>query len=152
MPKYIFQPKEIDKRQEAQEYIDILGGGFSRDEIDLVLGLLSKAFAKRDVYDIVMGNQIVGCVEVQTKSEGAVELGIEILESYQRQGHGYCALIEMMRRLCETKAVSRFEYIVQKTNVASIALVEKLGGALIEEKDLAGEVLCTYHIQPNKGA
>ena len=152
MPKYIFQPKEIDKRQEAQEYIDMLGGGLSQDEEALLNNLFDRMLAKRDMYDIVMGDQIVGCVEVQTKSEGVVELGIEILESYQRQGHGYCALTEMMRQLCETKAVTHFEYIVQKTNVASIALVEKLGGALIEEKDLAGEVLCTYHIQPNKGA
>lgn len=70
---------------------------------------------------------------------GMIEIGLEILPQYQRQGLAYEGLVAMWRWIIQRPDVRTLRYTVSPTNTPSIALVKKFGfdfvGVQMDEED-----------------
>ena len=75
------------------------------------------------------------------------DLQIELAPSYQRQGYGYEFLSTLTKYLFNS-GYTCFRYAVMPNNQASIALVEKIGGQLLEpESEVERLLFRTYYIR-----
>ena len=70
---------------------------------------------------------------------GMIEIGLEIVPQYQRQGLAYEGLVAMWRWIIQRPDVRTLRYTVSPTNTPSIALVKKFGfdfvGVQMDEED-----------------
>lgn len=103
-------------------------------------------------YEIAFNDDYVGEITFSGKDELKPEIGIELQEKFRNKGIGYKILKELILRLSEAKNIEYFRYFVRNDNIASIRLVEKLGGVQVkvlkplEQFELA---FYTYQIRPN---
>lgn len=85
--------------------------------------------------------EIIGSVSFHDSPDenGMLEIGLGVHEKFQRQGFALEALMGMWRWAGEQSAVRLFRYTVSPSNVASVALIHKLGftyvGQQIDEED-----------------
>lgn len=117
-----------------------------------VRGILENSIKYYVRYAITFSGKPVGEITFSGQDELKPEIGIEIQESFRNKGIGYKVLKELIQRLSKAKNIEYFKYFVRNDNIASIRLVEKLGGVQVkmlkplEQFELA---FYTYHIQSN---
>lgn len=86
----------------------------------------------------------ISFVEIDTESP---EIEIELNKDYQNKGIGYESLKKLTKIVAFTnKNVKYFIYRVVIDNLASINLIEKLGGKRIINHPLLEKVYKTYHL------
>lgn len=97
-------------------------------------------------YGAWIGSEMIGYVTLHNCDGELPDLQIEISPSYQGKGYGYEFLSALIDHLF-MMGYNKFRYAVVPNNVASIALVEKIGGVLQQPESEAERLLLrTYHI------
>ena len=75
------------------------------------------------------------------------EIQIELEEGHRNKGVGYRAVSLLTSKIFEERQdIEYFLYRVRTENVASIKLIEKLGGTKIEKKDFVEQIIKGYHL------
>lgn len=99
-----------------------------------------------DFYGAWKGDLLIGFIVVNADSDIS-ELQIEIDPEFHHLGYGYEFLSALLKHLFENEDYTFIRYSVLPTNIASIALVEKIGGVLQPPESYIEELLVrTYHI------
>ena len=79
------------------------------------------------------------------------EIQIEIQENYQNCGIGYNALSFLIAEVFRQREdIKYFIYYVRADNIASVKLVEKLGGKCVKQGDFIEYLILKYHIMRDK--
>lgn len=81
------------------------------------------------VYGIWLGSELIGYIGLKNPTAPIPEIQIEFDPAYQNQGYGYEVLSNMVDHFYSL-GYEQLRYVVQTSNKASIALVEKIGGQL----------------------
>ena len=81
------------------------------------------------VYGIWLGSELIGYIGLKNPTAPVPEIQIEFDPTYQNQGYGYEVLTNMVDHFFSL-GYEQLRYVVQTSNKASIALVEKVGGQL----------------------
>lgn len=97
-------------------------------------------------YGAWSGSEMIGYITLNNCTAEMPDLQIELAPGYQGQGYGYEFLSSLIDYLFGA-GYSCFRYAVMPNNIASIALVEKVGGILQNPNSEAERLLFkTYHI------
>ena len=97
------------------------------------------------VYGGFLDTRLIGYVSL-ARCKDMPEIQIEILPEYHGQGYGSELLNQVVLKAFEDFCIDRFKYVVNPSNKASIALVERLGGILQVPKSYAEEMLLKTYI------
>ena len=98
-------------------------------------------------FGIFSGKEYVGYASLADSHSSAPDLGIDLREEWQGQGIGYSVLSALIARIfSEREDIDHLSYRARLDNEASIRLVKKLGGTLIETGDFLEQLIKTYHI------
>ncbi len=119
-----------------------------KENIRAILSSSNKYYVR---FEISLNGESVGEITFSGKDELKPEIGIKIQEGFRNKGIGYKILKKLIIDLSEAKNIEYFTYFVRNDNIASVRLVEKLGGKRIKVyKPLKKFELSffTYHIQP----
>lgn len=81
------------------------------------------------VYGIWLESKLIGYLGLKNHTDPIPEIQIEFDPEYQHQGYGYETLSKMIDHFFAV-GYKCLRYVVQPSNKASIALVEKVGGQL----------------------
>jgi RimJ/RimL family protein N-acetyltransferase len=98
-------------------------------------------------YGAWKNDTLVGFIAIVNPTSHTPGIQIEIAPAYHRKGYGYEFLSAILKHLFETESFTYIQYLVMPTNAASIALVEKVGGALQKPGSFIEKLLIrVYHI------
>ena len=144
----------VDDKASAEDAVKFINENLKevkkKDLSEKALLRISEFTQSRYVYKISKDGQTVGEITFG-KNETKPVIGIGIEEEFRNRGIGYNILQELIKRRSADEGIEYFVYTVRSDNLASIRLVEKLGGVkaktfkLFEHNDLA---IFTYHIPP----
>lgn len=113
-------------------------------------GRLTKAHGKDQliVSAKTQNGEIIGYMSIANTKSQTPWFSIGVVQNEQRKGYGYemmCGFIEWLQRNAPDKDLL---YCVRPDNTASIALVKKVGGQLVEPKSFAEHVILSTYIVP----
>lgn len=109
--------------------------------------ILQQASSDKMVYKINNKGDFVGEISLSNYSSATPEMGIELAEQYRGKGIGYLIASAIIEELRNRNIYDYVIYTVYKDNIASVKLVEKLGGILQSKTEIISEiVILTYHI------
>ena len=92
-------------------------------------------------------DSLIGFIAIVNPASDKPSIQIEIDPAYHHKGYGYEFLSALLKHLFETESYTHIQYLVMPSNAASIALVEKVGGALREPESIIEKLLVrVYHI------
>ena len=82
------------------------------------------------LYTIMYDGEKIGEITLDGYSTATPEMGIELIEKYRGKGIGFLVSNEILSKLRESNKYDYVKYIVREENIASVKLVEKLGGVV----------------------
>lgn len=98
-------------------------------------------------YGAWKNDTLMGFIAIVNPTSHTPGIQIEIDPAYHHKGYGYEFLSAILKHLFETESFTYIQYLVMPTNAASIALVEKVGGALQKPGSFIEKLLIrVYHI------
>lgn len=120
-----------------------------REAVEKLFALMENNFDAPD--DIFYGawenDALIGFIAIVNPKSDKPGIQIEIDPAYHHKGYGYEFLSAILKHLFETESFTYIQYLVMPTNAASIALVEKVGGALQKPGSFIEKLLIrVYHI------
>lgn len=122
-----------------------------QDAFQVVQGVLSRMHRQIRAFALFDEEDYIGYISLSDHGTPTPEIHIELCEEYRRRGIGSQALRLVIDEAFQNASVDFLIYRVHGENVASIALVEKCGGVLIETGSYIDEIIRHYHIcRPNK--
>lgn len=147
---------ETNDEQRVIRYLDSL----SETDKDTIFQDLSEVRRIMDRFSCIVNSEktlsfgawaednLIGYIQLANYEDPVPELQIEIASCYHKQGYGYEFLTEVLRYLFHTYQFLSIGYSVMPDNIASIRLVEKVGGVLQKPASRAEELLFrSYLIQ-----
>ena len=109
--------------------------------------LLNRLNGVRRSFGIYFSDQYVGYISFANYDSKNPEIQIELSEVHRNKGIGFRALSLLTNRIFEEKQdIEYFVYCVMVDNIASIRLIEKLGGKKIETGHFIEQIISKYHI------
>ena len=101
----------------------------------------------RDIYGAWLEERLIGYISLINASSGCPEMQIEIAPDCHHLGYGYEFMQGLLKQLFVEKNYEYIRYTVTPSNMASIALAEKIGAVLQIPECKAEELLMkTYFI------
>lgn len=102
----------------------------------------------RDIYGAWIGERLIGYISLINASSERPEMQIEIIPDCHRLGYGYEFMQALLKQLFAEVGYEYIRYTVTPSNMASIALAEKIGAVLQKPGSKAEELLIkTYFIR-----
>lgn len=97
----------------------------------------------RDRYLIVQKDSVVGCgfIELDYSNPDMPEVDIAILEEYRRRGYAFEAAKMLLEHIFGRGTVKCVVWNAFSSNIASRRIAEKLGGIVVERKNLIVEAM-----------
>lgn len=123
-----FQGQDKKEQERQRNIVEQFEDEKLREKIIEILGEGNKNFLR---YVITKNSAFVGEITFSGVSGNRFEIGIELEPIFRNQGIGYKILKELMLRLSKANKIDYFIYTVRYDNLASIRLVEKLGGVRV---------------------
>lgn len=109
--------------------------------------LLNRLNGIRRSFGLYFSDEYVGYISFANYDSKNPEIQIDLSESHRNKGIGYKALSILTNRIFqERKDIEYFVYCVMVNNIASIKLIEKLGGRKIETGDFVEQIISKYRL------
>ena len=122
-----------------------------QDAFQVVQDILFRMHRSIRAFGLFDNEEYVGHVLLSDHETPTPEIHVELDEAYRRRGIGSQALRLVIDEAFQNASVDFLIYRVHGENAASIALVEKCGGVLVETGSYIDEIIRHYHIcRPNK--
>lgn len=99
-------------------------------------------------YGMIIGK--AGLESYADNDEEVIELGYLITEEYQRKRYGYEVCKAILNYAKEILCVDFVETNIEKENIASIKLCEKLGFCFVKDFTKIGKKYCNYRYQKHE--
>ena len=139
-----------DKKVIAKLFEEIEKDSSTKGTSDMdqkVQKILNKFLGAARSFGLYDQEQRFGYVSFANYDSDTPEIQIEITDKYQKRGIGYKSLSFLIEKLFyEREDIQYFLYRVRADNVASLKLIEKLGGQLIETGQFIDKIIKRYHI------
>ena len=94
-------------------------------------------------------SDVLGYFELTYHDRQKPEVGIAIAEAYRGKGYGYEAAKTLIQYIFETEEAEAVIWSAFSVNAASRRIAEKLGGILIDGRDVIKEVMVKAGFAPN---
>ena len=119
-----------------------------KEKVEKILSRVDEISRSFGVY---LGDEYVGYVSFVNYDSKNPEIQIELSEAHRGRGIGFRALSLLINLIFEEKQdVEYFLYRVRVDNIASIRLIEKLGGKKIETGHFVEQIISRYHIYKSR--
>ena len=109
--------------------------------------LVNRLNGIRRSFGIYDDEEYVGYVAFVNYDKKNPEIQIELNEPFRNKGVGFRALSLLINQIFqEREDIEYFVYCVMVDNIASIKLIEKLGGNKIKTLDFLEQIVSKYHL------
>lgn len=146
--------EKTDYKSEHQALTDLIVEVMGKDKESTINSIKTKS---EDVFNMLNGitrsfgiyfsDEYIGYISFIGYDGTTPEIQIELTESHRNKGIGYRALSLLINLIFKEKQdIEYFVYCASVDNVASIKLVEKLGGEKVKTGHFIERLISKYHI------